>query len=38
MCEAENDLTYFGEVEVERCEFCCEAFEDCQCDDGGLEL
>jgi hypothetical protein len=34
MSEAENDLTFFGEVEVEKCGFCGEAFEDCECGAG----
>lgn len=32
--EAENDWATNGPVEVGKCEFCDEPFEDCECGDG----
>ncbi len=34
MSEAENDLATNGPVQVEKCEFCDEPYEDCECDSG----
>lgn len=34
MCEAENDLTTYGEVELAICEFCGERADECECGDG----